>query len=343
MDNEKKSDNGWLIAVVIAIMVLMVGVIVLGAVLGYKLVQKVSEEKRVFSMKENDTSDEEAEDDFDFEYSYQYREEKQSETDEQNGETTESSDSLKNGYPEFYSDEENPVAGNYSQGAFNEDDYSYTDKETGAKYYKELKNAIRDDLNYSVSWQEYKYKTDYENVSIQASYPKLVGENIPNLDYINDYIFDEVEFWTESFEEYVNEGYFFEDDEFYLNSTVYVTYMDEEKISMVYSEYGETDGSTMYYLYSVNVDVQNGVILDNASIINMDDEFAVEFRERNREQNDADGYIDELSDQEIVEYLNSPSMGVVFYTPLGLEVGINLDYGWYTVTFRDYEKYLKKL
>lgn len=123
----------------------------------------------------------------------------------------------------------------------------------------------------------------------------------------------------------------------------YVTYMDEEKISVVFSERGFANGSGIAYLYSINIDIENGVILDNSSIINMDDEFAVEFRRRNQEQNDADGYVDILSDQEVVEYLNSDTMGIVFFTPLGLEVGINIDGGWYTVTYKDYEKYLKKL
>ena len=332
MNNDKESNNGWLIAVVIAIVVLLIGVIVAVAVVGYKLVQKVSEEKNVTIIKENDFFDEDKEDKFDFgfEREYQYSEERETQAEEFD-------DILKN-----YSESDNDVVEGVS-GEYNIEDYSYTDSQNGEVYYKELKDASRADLDYSVSWQDYSYETDYENVYIIASYPKLVGENIPNLDHINDYIFEEVEFWADSFEEYVDEGYFGEDDEFLFYATAYVTYMDEEKISIVYSEYGEADGSTMYYLYSINVDVQNGVVLDNASIIDMDDEFAVEFRERNREQNSAGGYIDELSDQEIEEYLNSPTMGVVFYTPLGLEVGVNFDYGWYTVTYRDYEKYLKKL
>lgn len=338
MNQERENNNGWLIAVVIAIVVLLIGVVVASGVIGYKLFQKASAEgKSVTSMKEDDSTDENEEDKFDFgfERDYEYKGDKGTEPEEE--EKTEQ-DEKKHSTPEIDGSVINGIS-----GAYNIEDYSYTDEKNGEVYYKELKDATRTDLDYSVSWQDYSYESDYENVYIIASYPKLTGENIPNLDYINEYIFEEVEYWVESFEDYVDEGYFGEDDDFSFMANAYVTYMDEEKISIVYYEYGEADGSIMYYLYSINVDVQNGVILDNASIIDMDEEFAVEFRERNREQNSADGYIDEMSDQEIKEYLNSPTMGVVFYTPLGLEVGVNLDYGWYTVTFRDYEKYLKKL
>ena len=331
--NQKKDSNGWLIAVVIAIVVLWLGIVVMSGLFGYMLFQEGAGTRLVSGLMEEEFAEEKPEDEFVFGHS-------DSDKDEEKKEEAATEEAFED-YLEDNSNE-NHISGGI-QGAYDEDDYSYVDEKTGKKYYTELKDASRSDLNYSVSWQEYTYKTDYKNVIIKSTYPKLAGENIPNLDYINDYIFDEVEFWVQSFEEYVEKGYFAEDDEFYFLADAYVTYMDEEKISIVYSEYGEADGSTMYYLYSVNVDVQNGVILDNASIVNMDDEFAVEFRERNREQNSASGYIDEMSDQEIEEYLNSPTMGVVFYTPLGLEVGVNLDYGWYTVTFQDYEKYLKKL
>ena len=340
MNNGKKNNNGWLIAVVIAIVVLLIGIVIGSVVFVYALMEKTSETaKSIVGMYEEGSFEKnpELEDDFDFgfEDSYQYKKENNEEADELWEKDLEEYSS------EQYEDSHS--GNNDNQGEIKEDDYCYIDKETGEKYYEKLKDAIRYDLDYHVSWQDYEYDTEYENVMITASYPKLEGENIPNLDYINDYIFDEVEFWTKSFEEYVEEGYYIENEEFLFDIFGYVTYMDEEKISIVYSESGYADGTSLNYLFSVNVDVQNGVILDNASIINMDDEFAVEFRERNRTQNDADGYIDELTDQEIVEYLNSPEMGVVFYTPLGLEVGINLDYGWYTVTYRDYEKYLKKL
>ena len=347
----KKNDNGWLIGVVSAIVVLMAAIVISAGWLGYRIVSKsLTMEKTVSGIKDgvNDSGDEF---DFDFDYHYGYGEKEQEPHD------YDDNDSYPYPYDDLYEDFYEEYYGDYFEEYFGEDyddyghDYDNDDRhdsadpyaETDKKYYEGLEDAVRSDLDYSVRWESYEYDTDYRYVDIYAVYPQITGENIPNLEHINDYIFQEIQFWVESFEEYEEEGYFYEDDSFELDAYGYVTYMDEEKISIVFSEHGMANGSGVAYLYSINVDVQNGVILDNSSIINMDDEFAVEFRNRNKEQNDADGYVDILSDQEIAEYLNSETMGIVFYTPLGLEVGINVDGGWYTVTYKDYEKYLKKL
>lgn len=327
MNQNKNSGNGWLVAVVIGIVVCLIGIIA-GSVGIVAMIAgaESGKEKSVADLEERSIEEGSSgwNDDFDFDFEYNYRDEEETGKEPEEKETDRREQ-------------------NDGQGTINADDYSYIDEETGEEYYEKLKDAIRYDLDYSVSWKSYDYETEYDNVMIYASYPELEGDNIPNLEHINEKIFEEVEFWVESFEEYEAEEYFEQNDTFMMDIFAYVTYMDEEKISIVFSEYGYADNYYMAYLYSINVDVQNGVILENSSIMNMDDDFAVEFRKRNKEQNDASGYIDELSDQEIVEYLNSPSLGVVFYTPLGMEVGINVDDGWYTVTFKDYEKYLKKL
>jgi len=320
----KKNKNGWLIGVVSAIAVILVAIVVEVGLLGYRLMNAAVEYRKSVAGISDGASESGDEFDFDFDYNYQYaQEEKESEADD---------DDL---YDDFYRDDYY----DYDDDPEYTDPYADTDKE----YYEGLKDAIRYDLDYSISWQTFYYETDYQYVDIYAVYPEIKGENIPNLDYINDYIFQEVQFWVDSFEEYEEDGYFYEDDSFSLDATAYITYMDEEKISIVFSEYGLTGDSQVAYLYSINVDVKNGVIMTNSSIIDINDEFAVDFRKRNQEQNNAEGYVDVLSDQEIVEYLNSSTMGIVFFTPLGLEVGINIDGGWYTVTYKDYEKYLKKL
>ena len=57
-------------------------------------------------------------------------------------------------------------------------------------------------------------------------------------------------------------------------------------------------------------------------------------------QNGEITYLSMMSDQEITEYFNSSNI-IVFYTPKGLEIGFNYDEGWVTVTYEDYEQYLK--
>lgn len=316
----KKNNNGWLIGVVSAIAVLFVAIFVTAGLMCYRIMNET-----VSHINDEGATSESGDDfDFDFDYNYQYAQKE-----------TEQEDEEDDFYEDYFDD--------YDYDNYDDPEYKDPYEDTDQEYYDGLKDAIRYDLDYSVSWESFHYDTDYQYVDIYAVYPEISGENIPNIDYINDYIFQEVQFWVESFEEVEEEGYFYEDDSFSMDATAYITYMDEEKISIVFSEYGMTDDSYVSYLYSINVDVKNGVILSNSSIIDINDEFAVEFRKRNQEQNDAEGYVDILSDQEIVEYLNSSTMGIVFYTPLGLEVGINVDGGWYTVTYKDYEKYLKKL
>ena len=49
-----------------------------------------------------------------------------------------------------------------------------------------------------------------------------------------------------------------------------------------------------------------------------------------------------LEYQEITDYFNSNAV-IVFYTPMGMEIGFNYDdgYAWVTATYEDYEDYLK--
>ncbi len=47
-----------------------------------------------------------------------------------------------------------------------------------------------------------------------------------------------------------------------------------------------------------------------------------------------------MTDQEITALFNSPDI-IVFYTPKGMEIGFNYDEGWVTVTYEEYEQYLK--
>lgn len=209
------------------------------------------------------------------------------------------------------------------------------------EYYGGLEDAQRSDLSYSVEWKDFQYDTDYDNVEIKGRYPQI-SDDVPNSKQLNAAIFAEIQFWVDSFEEYEQEGYYFEEDTFEVKAYAYITYMSEDIISIVFDEYGTTDYSTVFYLYSINIDIKNGVVVENSNIIDMDDEFAVDFRQRNDIQN-GNGYLDGMSDQELSEYLNSPTEGIVFYTPLGLEVGVNCGGGWCTVTYTDYEKYLKKL
>lgn len=217
------------------------------------------------------------------------------------------------------------------------DDYGYDDYDDD-EYYT-LHDDIRTDLSYSVDFDYYEYETDYDNVDILVSYPIISGDDVPNLDQLNSAVQSEIDLFTEYFEEEYEE-YLTEDDYFSALSTSYVTYMDEEKMSIVFSEYVYSNYYNDVFLYCINIDMENGVILDNENIINADDDFSVEFRTRSDIQNGEITYMSMMSDQEITDYFNSSNI-IVFYTPKGLEIGFNYDEGWVTVTYEDYEQYLK--
>ncbi|MDD6810260.1 MAG: hypothetical protein PUD93_00075 [Lachnospiraceae bacterium] len=214
------------------------------------------------------------------------------------------------------------------------DDYDYDDD----KYYT-LHDDIKYNLSYSIDWEYYEYDTDYENVSIMVDYPIIEGDNIPNLDKLNKTIAEEAAFFTEYFEEeYID--YMGEDSYFEAYSAGYVTYMSEDILSVVFSENVDTDYFASVSLYCINIDMENGVVLDNNDILDINDDFSIDFRTRSERQNGTVAALDRMTDQEITEYLSSSNL-IVFYIPQGMEIGLNHDNGWVTVTYDDYKQYLK--
>ncbi len=229
----------------------------------------------------------------------------------------------------------------YGYDDYGYDDYGYDDY--GYDYddqYYVLQDDIKTDLTYSVDFEYYEYDTEYEDVDIMVTYPVITGENVPNLAHMNDVIQEEVDLFKDYFEEeYVD---YMEDEGSYFAavSSGFVTYMDEEKLSIVFSEYIYTDYYNSAYLYCINIDMENGVILDNENILSIDDTFSVEFRKQSDIQNGEIVYLTSMTDQEITALFNSPDI-IVFYTPKGMEIGFNYDEGWVTVTYEEYEQYLK--
>lgn len=217
------------------------------------------------------------------------------------------------------------------------DDY-YDDQDS--EYYS-LDDDIRWDLSYSVEFDSYEDGGDFQdNVYMTILYPVIMGDEVPNLNRLNDAIQDEVDFLKSLADD-------IEDDmELDIDAEAYVTYMDEEKLSIVFHEVmylSYDDGEiadVAYYLYCINIDMKNGVVMDNENIIDADDDFSVDFRQRSDIQNGEISYLTMMSDQEITDYFNSQDI-IIFYTPMGMEIGFNYDQGWVTVTYSDYEQYLK--
>ncbi len=215
------------------------------------------------------------------------------------------------------------------------DDYNYDDDE-----YYTLHDDIRK-LSYSIDWEYFEYDADNENVSIIVDYPEISGSHVPNLDKLNNYIENEIYVFTDYYEEEYSR--YMNDDGSYFNAYAsgYVTYMSEDVLSVVFSETVYTNYYNSAYLYCINIDMRDGVIMENTDIISVDDDFSIDFRYRSEEQNGTIDGVDRMSDQEITELLTSDGDLIIFYTPQGMEIGFNYDEGWVTVTYHDYREYLK--
>ncbi len=307
----KKNKNGLIIALVVTVIVLL---LIAVFALTYKLTRSVLRDRDRYDDRDEYNFD----DDWDIHHDYDYD------------------------YDDFDDDGDTYGSGDsFADDSYGDDGGSYDDDG-----YYELHDELRWDLSYVVDFEEY-YEGDSENEDAQGesgrdiyiTYPVIAGDNVPNLDSLNRTIMDEVDF-LKGVADDAEEGV-----DVYLSAESYVTYMDEEKLSIVFQEdlyldYGDSGQSVDYYLYSLNIDMENGVVLDNRSMVHTDDDFSVDFRQRSDEQNGEIDYLTSLSDQEITDYFKSDDI-IVFYTPLGMEIGFNYEYGWVTVTYRDYEQYLQ--
>lgn len=248
---------------------------------------------------------------------------------------------------DWYDDDDYDDDDNYDYDDDNYDDYDneLNDEEDDEYYgdmdYYEFHDEIRTDLSYQISNDYYESKAaDNENAMISAEYPVVEGLDAKMLTKVNDAIQKEIEMATEhvnSMSSLLEEDMTFE---FLMES--YVTYMDEDILSIAYKEYGYIDDEIYEsYVVSLNIDMESGMEMTNSQILKIDDAFSVDFRERCERQNGEIDMLNYYSDQDITEMMNDNDYLIIFYTPLGMEVGFNYYYGWVTVTYSDYEDYQK--
>lgn len=208
------------------------------------------------------------------------------------------------------------------------------------KYYTELYSAIRDDLAYSVEMTEGYYAPEnYEYVMVDIEYPIISGD-VPNLEYINETLEYEYSYYLDYFAESY-EPYMLQDSYYIIYATCYVTYMDENVMSVVFHEEVLLDNFSAINFYCLNFDMKNGVVLNNTELLDMDEEFAIDFRKREILEN---GYeaLPDYTDQEILALLKDENYLVIFYTPMGMEVGLNLGSVVIYMTYSDYQNFLNQ-
>lgn len=214
--------------------------------------------------------------------------------------------------------------------------------ETGEYFSFPADNRV-EGLAYSVELKEEEYH-DGSATNIYYNYPVVKGD-VPNVDAINDAICAEweslLEYYEEDYKDYMYSG-----DGILAQLDGCVTYMSEDILSIVYREtvyYGEyLDYQSDFYLYCLNFDMRNGQLLKNEGMLDIDEEFVKDFRDRSLKQN-AGSVLDYYDDEDVMYYLEDPYYLILFYCPQGMEIGMNVDEGWVTVTYPDYEEYLKKM
>ncbi len=215
-------------------------------------------------------------------------------------------------------------------------------QEADDEYY-DFQNDIKSDLSYQVNIKEiFKYAETNPGSMMTGNYPVVVCEDQKKKDRINNAIKKEIELISDHIDSIgENLG---TDDSFIFDMESYVTYMGEDVLSVIYVENAYLN-EEMYetYVVSVNIDVESGIEMTNSQILEIDDEFSIEFRKRSEKQNGKSETMDYYSDQEITSMMNDDSTLIIFYTPLGMEVGFNYYYGWVTVTYKDYAKYQNPL
>lgn len=214
-------------------------------------------------------------------------------------------------------------------------------------YYVTIANSIRDDLSYTVEWEDYSYVDDETGATATGKYPQLKGGNIPHLDELNQEIEYEATYYSKLYNYYKDaQG---EDEQLsYATSSIgYVTYMDEEKISIVLQEKYAMNQESYISLYCINIDLVSGELLDNGEMIEYNEQLAKEFRDQDAYQNGTAEAVDRMDDEQLQDFLSDSDTNIIFYTPVGLEIGFNYttstSSGWVTATIKDYGRYMKKI
>ena len=243
-------------------------------------------------------------------------------------------------------DTEDLVGYCYEKSMVTAENWDEEGQDESLPYYSGPYNALETGLSYEVSFIEEAFyageEADFANVYLSVEYPQISGDS-PYEEIINATLYAEYEYYYMLFTEEFKPLMQTEEDTYYCVVDSYVTYMDEKILSVVFREDVylslENDPFSMLDFYCVNIDLETGMVMENTEILRMDETFAVDFREREVAEN-GEGALTYYSDQEILEMLKDPAYLVAFYTPYGMEIGLNLDDRIVYVMYEDYEAFI---
>ncbi len=200
-------------------------------------------------------------------------------------------------------------------------------------YYRQLVNAIQDDLSYQVEFES--FSLEDETGRYHYTYPQLSGAGIPNLEEINARIQEVCCVHAEEAAAGASGG---------MEILSYVTYMDEEVISIVaehlpYTLNSEGLWQSSSSIDSITFDLVNGREIPKNEIVEMDLELAKQFQRLAGEQEKKNGDVSLLQVMNPEDLLKNDLVdenhNFVFYTPAGIEVGYNEIQQSYSVTIKE--------
>ncbi len=241
--------------------------------------------------------------------------------------------------------------GGDSGNNLSEEEYpNYAKEDFSGPYYEANVDCIDESVSYKVT-REYRNVQDAtNNIDIHTSYIQLDGD-IPGVEEINRLLKESAVYFADNYEE--NKEDILEALEgtgtgVQADIRSYVTYNTESVISVVIQEnisMGYMYGEVAIRCYNINLDT--GMVLDNASILDLEG-FGAQFRERSNAQNGvSESGMEAFTDYEIESMLKDNDSLIIYYTPLGMEVGYNYQkdgiIGWITITMQDYEDYLRRM
>lgn len=204
-------------------------------------------------------------------------------------------------------------------------DYYVPDKKD--EYYQEITDATVQNLDYQVLWESTSVYPDDASSSVgyTSICPVLTGEDTEKFKSVNEKIREMVCQYEDSYLDYDNG----------VESYGYVTYMDEDICSIVVEHSLKENYNTIPYVRALTFHMDSGEVMEHSEMIQVDDDLIRQFRSMDSYQNGTVDFVSDSSDEELKACLADEKDSVMFYTPVGLEVGFNYDGGWVTVTIKD--------
>ncbi len=245
-------------------------------------------------------------------------------------------------YTNFKSRSSSLYIGDDIFGGFGDDDYDYDYSydeyvpSESDEYYEEIANAVASDLSYGIEWEYLSRYPDGDswNNFYSVACPLVTGGDSEVRAKVNEKIREMLYQYEETYSsgEYASGVY----------STGYVTYMTEERLSIVSQNecYTEDYTYSLYTVSAVTFDMGTGEVIPYSEMVEVDEDLVKKFRSQDSKQNDAVEFVEDATDEELIEYLTDDDRRVVFLTPVGTELGFNyVDVdgwsGWVTVTLKE--------